>query len=93
MMRVKMSKPPPTRTTASAIVGRPGTGSLPSTIAPPDHHLFRMNARKRPIEIAEDIVGADNWFSVVISYLDDKVQVQDRQSKIYKECDGEEEGF
>ena len=45
-MRVKMSKPPPPAPTASAIgpcptvikiVGRPGTGSLPSTIAPPNH--------------------------------------------------------
>ena len=45
-MRVKMSKPTPPAPTASAIgpsptgiktVGRPGTGSLPSTIAPPDH--------------------------------------------------------
>ena len=45
-MREKMSKPPPPAPTASAIgpcptviqiVGRPGTGSLPSTIAPPDH--------------------------------------------------------
>ena len=45
-MRVKISKPPPPAPTASAIgpcptlikiVGRPGTGSLPSTIAPPDH--------------------------------------------------------
>ena len=45
-MRVKMSKPPPPAPTASAIgpcptvikvVGCPGTGSLPSTIAPPDH--------------------------------------------------------
>ena len=45
-MRVKMSKQPPTAPTASEtgpcptviqIVGRPGTGSLPSTIAPPDH--------------------------------------------------------
>ena len=44
-MRVKMSKPPPPAPTASAIspcrtlikiVGRPGTGGLPSTIAPPD---------------------------------------------------------
>ena len=43
-MRVKMSKPPPPAPIASAIgpcptvikiVGRPGTGSLPSTIAPP----------------------------------------------------------
>ena len=45
-MRVKMSKQPPPAPTASAvgpcptviqIVGRPGTGSLLSTIAPPDH--------------------------------------------------------
>ena len=45
-MRVKMSKQPPPAPTASAvspcptviqIVGRPGTGSLSSTIAPPDH--------------------------------------------------------
>ena len=44
-----MSKPPPPAPTASAkgpcptiikIVGRPGTGSLPSTIAPPDHPLL-----------------------------------------------------
>ena len=49
----KMSKPPPPAPTASAIgpcptvikiVGRPGTGSLPSTIAPPDHPLLQ---RKR----------------------------------------------
>ena len=48
-MRVKMSKPTPPAPTASAIgpcptvikiVGRPGTGSLPSTIAPPNHPLF-----------------------------------------------------
>ena len=45
-MRVKMSKQPQPAPTASAvgpcptliqIVGRPGTGTLPSTIAPPDH--------------------------------------------------------
>ena len=45
-MRVKMSKQPPPAPTVSAvglcptviqIVGRPGTGSLPRTIAPPDH--------------------------------------------------------
>ena len=44
-MRVKMSKQPPPEPTASAvdscpteikIVGHPGTGSLPSTFAPPD---------------------------------------------------------
>ena len=48
-MWVKMSKPPPPAPTASAIgpyptvikiVGRPGTGSLPITIAPPDHPLL-----------------------------------------------------
>ena len=47
-MRVKMSKQPPPAPTTSAegpcptviqTVGRPGTGSLPSTIAPPDHPL------------------------------------------------------
>ena len=45
-MRVKMSKQPPPAPTASAVgpcptviqtLGRPGTGSLPSTIASPDH--------------------------------------------------------
>ena len=44
-----MSKQPPPAPTTSAvgpcptviqIVGRPGTGSLPSTIAPPDHSLL-----------------------------------------------------
>ena len=45
-----MFRQPPTAPTASAVgpcptviqsVGRPGTGSLPSTIAPPDHpHRF-----------------------------------------------------
>ena len=51
-MRVKMSKPPPPAPTASAIgpcptvikiVGRPGTGSLPSTIASPDHPCVLRN--------------------------------------------------
>ena len=50
-MKVKMSKQPPPAPTASAagpcptviqIVGRPGTGSLPSTIAPPDHPLLSL---------------------------------------------------
>ena len=45
-MREKMSKQPPPAPSASAlgpcptvvqIVGRPGIGSLPSTLAPPDH--------------------------------------------------------
>ena len=47
--RVKKSKQPPPAPTASTIgpcptvihiVGRPGTGSLPSTVAPPDHPLL-----------------------------------------------------
>ena len=51
-MRVKMYKQPPPAPTASAIgpcptiiqiVGRPGTGSLPSTIAPPDHLKIKSN--------------------------------------------------
>ena len=58
-MRVKMSKQPPPAPTASAIgpcptviqiVGRPGTGSLPSTIAPPDHpSQTRLNWRYKVI--------------------------------------------
>ena len=57
-MRVKMSKQPPPAPTASAvdpcptiiqIVGRPGTGSLPRGIAPPDHprevgNVFQLHA-------------------------------------------------
>ena len=47
-MSLKMSKPPPPAPTASTIgpcptvikiVGRPGTESLPRTIAPPDHPI------------------------------------------------------
>ena len=54
-MRVIMSKSPPPAPTASAIgpcptvikiVGRPGTGSLPSTIAPPDHPLLIWSFRQ-----------------------------------------------
>ena len=55
-MRVKMSKPSsPPAPTASAIgpcptvikiEGRPGTGSLPSTIASPDH----PNGRKEKVQ-------------------------------------------
>ena len=48
-MRIKMAKQPPPAPTISAvgscptviqIVGRPGTGNLPSTIAQPDHPKF-----------------------------------------------------
>ena len=53
-----MSKQPPPAPTASAvgpyptvikIVGRPGTGSFPSTIAPPDHPL-PDRGRKTPTQ-------------------------------------------
>ena len=49
-----MSKQPPPAPTTSAVgpcptviqnVGRPGTGSLPSTIAPPDHPLARYRLK------------------------------------------------
>ena len=55
----KMSKQPPPAPTASAIgpcpiiiqiVGRPGTGSLPKTIAPPDHPLFILDINSVLIE-------------------------------------------
>ena len=51
-----MSKQPPPASTASAggpcstitqIVGRPGTGSLPRAIAPPDHPLSRDKLQNR----------------------------------------------
>ena len=60
-MRVKMSKPPPPAPTASAIgpcptviknVGRPGTGSLPSTIAPPDHPCENLVLHKISHEVS-----------------------------------------
>ena len=53
-MRVKISKQPPPALTASAvgpcptvmqIVGRLGTGRLPSTIASPDHPLANMKSQ------------------------------------------------
>ena len=57
-----MSKQPPPAPTVSAvghcptiiqIVGRPGTGSLPSTIAPPDHPCLPKRGRKRRERIDE----------------------------------------
>ena len=53
-----MSKPPTPAPTASTIgpgptvikiVGCPGTGSLPSTIAPPNHplHAFRLREKNK----------------------------------------------
>ena len=52
-MRIKCpNKPPPTASavgpcpTVFKIVGRPGTGSLPSTFAPPDHPCQGSNPRR-----------------------------------------------
>ena len=62
-MRVKMSKPSPPAPTASAIgpcptiiknVGRPGTGSLPSTIAPPDPPPRWPSKRSENTELTYD---------------------------------------
>ena len=56
-MRVKMSKQPPPAPTASAvgpcpsviqIVGRPSTGRLPSTIAPPDTPVHKRGLYLEP---------------------------------------------
>ena len=62
-----MSKQPPPAPTASAvgpcptaiqIVGRPGTGSLPSTIAPPDHPPRRhLNEEIMQIEECRNTAG------------------------------------
>ena len=58
-MRVKMSKQPPSAPTVSAVgpcptviqsVGRPGTGSLPSAIAPPDHPLFKSEIQLKSLQ-------------------------------------------
>ena len=64
-MRVKMSKQPPPAPTASAvgpcptvlqIVGRPGTGTSPSTIAPPDHPFKGPLNPKQPTSPCPSII-------------------------------------
>ena len=59
-----MSKQPPPAPTESAIgpcptviqtVGRPGTGSLPSTIAPPDHPSERGRKKKEMIDDRKNV--------------------------------------
>ena len=90
-MRVKRSKQPPPAPTASAIgpcptliqiVGRPGTESLPSTFAPPDHPRgFKISTLKtkaiifsrRKINIGSlqklTLFGRDIEFSDQITFL------------------------
>ena len=71
-MRVKMSKQPPPAPTASAvgpcptiikIVGRPGTGSVPSTFAPPDHQEQLHDAHNAYPLAPERMVVQKKWLS------------------------------
>ena len=69
-----MSKPPPAAPTASAIgpcptvikiVGRPGTGSLPSTIAPPENPpLHLWNHQYKYVDTLCNVTGGlENFVS------------------------------
>ena len=74
-----MSKQPPPVPTVSAvgpcrtviqIVGRPGTGSLPSTIAPPDHpSAFKVTFSPQFLELYEHKPYAKKTFNLRISPL------------------------
>ena len=75
-----MSKQPPPAPTASAvgpcptliqIVGRPGTGRIPSTIAPPDHPLFHLDANFTYIQET----GKNNCFACLRMLVFDKKTV------------------
>ena len=82
-MRVKMSKQPPPAPTASAvgpcptviqIVGRPGTGSLPSTITPPDHPPMetkyrRSNCEKSKIRTPQKHTELVGWLVLCLTAL------------------------
>ena len=71
-MRVEMSKQPPNAPPESAVgpcptviqsVGRLGTGSLPSTIAPPNH---RSDVEKRdPNDICLSCMATFHFFCVL----------------------------
>ena len=73
-MRVKMSKQPPPAPTASAvgpcptiiqIVGRPGTGCLPSTIAPPDQpRVLTKKMNTHNLNLTKKTKN-NNFFSVI----------------------------
>ena len=81
-----MSKQPPPAPTASAvgpcptliqIVGRPGTGSLPSTIAPPDHPLFHLDANFTYIQVT----GKNNCFACLRMLVFDKKKKKTQKTK------------
>ena len=73
-----MSKQPPPAPSASAegpcptviqIVERPGTGSLPSTIAPPDHPFKYIDARRSQelnVDNNERIQNKNNYFAFML---------------------------
>ena len=74
-----MSKRPPPAPTASAtgpcptiiqIVGRPGTGSLPWNITPPDHPITSLIKHIKDIETFIYLTRIDDW-----SYLSTKKNV------------------
>ena len=48
---------------------------------------FRMNVRRRPIEILGSIVPDDQWYSVIISNLDKKVEPHFILNKVYQEAE------
>ena len=82
-MRVKMSKQPPPAPTGSVvgpcptiirIVGRPGTGSLPSTFAQPDHPLEGWGRQRH--------CYYDDWLLVLgLTALLDSISVYIRLSR------------
>ena len=72
-----MSKQPPPAPTASAIgpcptiiqiVGRPGTGSLPRTIAPPDHPNSQTGQQCRENVSATSMQGHDLLSSMIRTF-------------------------
>ena len=72
-----MSKQPPPAPTASAvgpcptviqIVARPGTGSLPSTIAPPDHPQLTVenNKNEKSVKFQGNILNVCDFIQVYV---------------------------
>ena len=91
-MRVKMSKQPPPAPTASAvgpcptviqIAGRPGTGSLPSTIAPPDHPHQILRLFSLPVQKYKKLLlslWCGHWHRILKFY--NKFLLCDRQGTV-----------
>ena len=92
-----MSKQPPPAPTASAvgpcptviqIVGRPGTGRLPSTIAPPDQPLLMQMIHKKgtraDLIVATKIVNAAALFYMQLLVYSKKY-IQVMFSKLWRD--------